>query len=270
MSYDVSLTPENERLRNLRSALREKYCKLQAKKMDVLYQEKNYLTSLYLSRVGQLQYELFVIETDIARLQMEMRLIQRYVNQNSPIDFKQVEKEIDKATEQFHKLLVERENELRNAHEYLSLPHLTKEEAAELKRLYHDIAKRLHPDLNPNLSEDEQDLFQQAQAAYRCSDLNSLRQIHQHVMGEETSVQVTIDLAQEVQQLQQMTDLLSQQIEQLYQTFPFTQREFLADEEKIAQKQAELRAQIKQMDEKRASLQQYINSLRLWKPGLLN
>ena len=44
----------------------------------------------------------------------------------------------------------------------------------ELKKLYHRIVKALHPDLNPNLTQAQLNLFNNAVNAYESGDLNTL------------------------------------------------------------------------------------------------
>lgn len=139
MNNSIKLTPEDERLLDLRKVLRNKLSTLIEEKYSMIEKEKSILTALYISKVGQLRYDLFVVETDIAKLKLEMHLLQGYVNQNKKIDF----------------------------------------EAAELKRLYHIIVKRLHPDLNPDTSDDEKELFAQAQSAYKNGDIDLMRNLHE-------------------------------------------------------------------------------------------
>lgn len=51
------------------------------------------------------------------------------------------------------------------------------EEEKELKQLYRQLVKRLHPDLNLNLTENELRLFYQTIDAYKNGDMNMLKLI---------------------------------------------------------------------------------------------
>ena len=54
---------------------------------------------------------------------------------------------------------------------------MTEEEAAELKRLYTQIVKKLHPDINPNTTPEQHAQFIDAVDAYKNGDLSELRVI---------------------------------------------------------------------------------------------
>ncbi|HYX36731.1 MAG TPA: J domain-containing protein [Oligoflexus sp.] len=59
------------------------------------------------------------------------------------------------------------------------------DESAErsLKALYHQLALKLHPDTNPNQSQDQKQLFQAVQEAYRERDVEALEEIWKKVEG---------------------------------------------------------------------------------------
>jgi hypothetical protein len=52
-----------------------------------------------------------------------------------------------------------------------------------LKGLYHKLALRLHPDTNPSQSDEERELFQRVQEAYRDRDLEGLEEVWKRVEG---------------------------------------------------------------------------------------
>jgi len=52
-----------------------------------------------------------------------------------------------------------------------------------LKGLYHKLALKLHPDTNPLQSDEEKELFQRVQEAYRDKDLEGLEEVWKRVEG---------------------------------------------------------------------------------------
>lgn len=270
MTNNLAITEETERLRHLRNALRNRYAALQLKRDTMLHTERPNLQALYLSRIGYLQYDLFSIETDIARLKMEAKLIQSYINRNAAINFDEVDQELEEATKMFHEQLEEQQARIKAAHEYLAAPRLNEKEHAEFKRLYRDIVKRLHPDLNNHLTAEEKELFVEAQQAHKWGDLEMMRTLHEQLTNMEISTPVSSDLADEVGRLKKLVEEQSEKLRKLREEFPFNQRDLLDDEHKIAERQAELRKQIADKKQEREEYRQYVNALKLWKPGLSN
>ncbi len=270
MNNSIKLTPEDERLLDLRKVLRNKLSTLIEEKYSMIEKEKSILTALYISKVGQLRYDLFVVETDIAKLKLEMHLLQVYVNQNKKIDFEAVNKEIEAATEHYKQELEHKAQQIMAAQHILSLPLLSDFEAAELKRLYHIIVKRLHPDLNPDTSDDEKELFAQAQSAYKNGDIDLMRNLYEKMEKKEPVLPKLETLADEVESLKKKIAKIQNDIEKLNNTFPFNQRDFLDNEALVEKEQQRIREEIETKCKQRDEYQQYVNVLRLWKPGLLN
>ncbi len=121
----------------------------------------------------------------------------------------------------------------------------------ELKRLFRMIVKRLHPDMNPDLTEAEKQLFNDAVQAHANGDLERLREIA--AMLDDTDVSEKYEntpegIAALKELLQELTDQMnsiSSQIEYIKNQFPYNAKEFLADEEAVHKRQEELKAIIK-------------------------
>ena len=81
---------------------------------------------------------------------------------------------------------------------------LSKDETQELKKCYRNIVKELHPDLHPTLTQAQTGLFKNAVEAYKNGDLATIK------------------------------------MDVIKQTFPYTEKETLSSEKKIAQRKKEL------------------------------
>lgn len=267
---DLILSPEQERLKRQIAELKRTIADQIALKDEMTNQTGPKLEALYLSRIGCLQYELFVLQTEISKLKLQISLMQSYMNQNSPIDFEKVEQEVSEAVQAYQKIIEEKAEQIRAAKELLEAPLMSREETAELKKLYHLIVKHLHPDLNPGVSDQEKELFFRAQIAYKMCDLNEMRLVFMAINRQEKMPDSENELAVILKNLQKMTEKLQRDIDVMSKNFPFDQQELLADEILIAHRQEKLRKEIEQKKVELTEYQQYANALKLWKPGLLN
>lgn len=93
-------------------------------------------------------------------------MIQAKINHQEKIDEEEVEKQLDKEYKEYMDKLKIMAEDIRTAKEISNLRDLSIEESKELKRLYIETAKELHPDLNSNITEKEEVLWQRAKDAY--------------------------------------------------------------------------------------------------------
>ncbi len=123
---------------------------------------------------------------------------------------------------------------------------LSPDDTTVLKHLYRDLAKRLHPDANPQQGERERLLWQQVQEAYRDGDLARLRMLAETVTAAQPlparpdALEV---LQAQRQRLQDSILALSAVSVALEQRPPLSLRSDLADPTWLAARIAEFQAQ---------------------------
>jgi hypothetical protein len=123
---------------------------------------------------------------------------------------------------------------------------LSSDDTTALKHLYRDLAKRLHPDANPQQGEREQQLWQQVQEAYRDGDLARLRVLAETVSTAQplpTGPDALEMLQAQRHRLQDSILDLSTASVDLEQRPPLSLRSELADPTWIAARIAEFQAQ---------------------------
>ncbi len=109
------------------------------------------------------------------------------------------------------------------------------------KDLYRKIVKKLHPDMNPNATEHDLELFHRAAKAYEEGDLMTLQAIYDEIYGldkemlsQEESMEALISLRE------QLLERIAKAIEEIgaiKEDFPYTEKEFLDDPEAVKTKQ---------------------------------
>ena len=151
--------------------------------------------------------------------------------------------------------------DLKAANALLNSPILTDEAATELKNIYRVLVKRLHPDWNENLTEQEEELFVRAQAAYKMSDLPELRNILLVLNKEKSADDLKeANINEEIAKLENSRADLQSKIDQLNETFPFTYRERLSDFAWVNSEQEKLKNRIQELTTEKMSWETFLAS----------
>lgn len=229
----IDLSPERKQQYALYDRLKIEFAELFEEKQHLLAYEESYLTALYLELIGQKQYELFTLQTEVGRLRMKQQLIQASLNRDEKPDLNIIEAKIDKKFAAYYEQIKQQMEDLESAKEHLLSPGLSQEDATEFKTLYRLLVKELHPDLHPDLSSQKMDLFHQVQAAYQLCDLHKIREyaLLINTSQEGTGVKLDYSITEMVESLQHQITKLKEQIEGLNKRFPFTYRTLLQDKE---------------------------------------
>ena len=138
----------------------------------------------------------------------------------------------------------------------------------EMKALYRKIVKVLHPDVNPDITDEENDMLIEATVAYREGDLETLRKIAALIdsgaIGEGNAAGEEVDierLREIVEELQRHVTALQMEIYGIKTSFPYNMKEFLADERAVAERQLELRNILKETTEDIVRLENRIDEM---------
>ena len=103
--------------------------------------------------------------------------------------------------------------------------------------------KALHPDLNPNLPEAKQELFNNAVQAYKNGDLETIRTISLIASDEIPAYEkedVRVQLLKDRERILDRSYRVRDAIEVLKEDFPYNMKEILESEEAIEERKKEL------------------------------
>ena len=270
MTQAVTVHPTTARLIRRLEELKRESADLFNRRDEMLTYEYPRLCSVYLTEVGQLEYEEFSLEVEVRILSLRLSLIQAYVNRNAEPDYDVIDEKIRIEKENFQRVLNERMEDIKAAKEYLAAPLLSLEETRELRALYALLVKKLHPDINPGQTEREKELFLKVVAAYKTQDLATLRQIL--LMLDTDSLE---DLSEETLQdqigkLEKTVEGIRERIAELEAQFPFNLRDKIYDKKWVEEQQRLIRDSIAALTERKKSLEQLLMAFAAWNPESFN
>lgn len=267
----IDLTIENKMLQMRYDILKKEFPELFARKNEMLGQEEQILTALYLAVLGQKQHQKFCLTVDIKMIMQRISLFQAYFNRNELPDVADIDQKMEKQFAEYHQKIDAEAKRIALAKAFLKEGFLSEGEVKKLREVYRLIVKKLHPDINPWVTEHEKDLFVKAQAAYDLNDLTTLNAILLTIEMSASSTAVEpIDLKAQVAILEAHVDKLKDLIAELEKQFPFTFREKLADEAWIAAEKQQLETEIVALTKEKKKYSEYILLLEEWKPELLS
>ena len=205
----------------------------------------------YMLKLGSLEYKEYELQCDALRLKRKIELIQAKKNRQEKIILSEIDRILDAEFEEYMRLLEEQIKKMNEALKRSECRFLNDEEEKELKKLYRQIVKALHPDLNPDVSEEKMNLFENAVQAYKNGDLATLRIIAGMVGDElpELHTDSLTQLADAKKHLEESLEAIRKDIERIKSEYPYTLKEIIDDELATEQRKQELEENIKNYKE---------------------
>lgn len=239
------------------------------------------LEARYVQAVGDLQIRIHLQEILIQEFRISIELARATLNREKVISREEIEDQVRRRYQTFHDRVgkerrkaerakreqKERESRQRQ-YERAWRDRYGKEASREdghakgkagrmpdAKELYRKLVKRLHPDMNPDGTEREKELFRRAVKAYQEGDILTLQDIYHEVFGDGTAedegrkTQSYEELTALRDRLKEQIRLLQEEIRMIRESFPYNMKELLDDPEAVAAKREELQRQISRNDE---------------------
>jgi hypothetical protein len=268
-THNLSLHPEILRLCEENSLLREEVVHLLTEAHDLVHTMKPNLLALYQTKIGVWELKQFRLQCQASRLKRKVELIQASLNQGRWPDLAAIEAQLEEEFRAWeHKLRLESE---RIAAAEERLRHLlSPEDDHELKKLYYGLVKRLHPDLNPDLTENQQRLWWRVQEAYELGDLDELRALALLADRSASPVSTASSLERltiEQRTLDQQIQRLLKEIETIESRPPLTMRSELLDDDWVRNRCQTIQSAITELQQRCASLTSHIQTLLKEYPG---
>jgi len=241
-------------------AMENKFLETLMARDHLLFHEAELLKAEYMEKVGMLEFKLFEFQITYQRLKRKLELIRQKINCQEKVNLQAIEYKLDAEYAEYEEKIATR---LAEISELLNITGvLDKDESKEQKSLYKELVKRLHPDLNPGLTEEQYDLFIKVVRAYQNSDTSTLRRIAM-LTDKISNADANKYEAKKLryQSLKKACVEMEKEMADIRKGFPFDKVEFLKSKQAVQQRQSELQASLDEYKEKYAELESKVKDV---------
>lgn len=253
----LQLHPEVAALLDEIALLREELADLLTEEHDLLHLVRPNLLALYQQKIGAWELRRLQAETEALRARRRLELAQAAVNRGKAPDWTAIDGHLELEFLAWQQRIKEAAAKI-SAAEFRLTHLLPPAEERNLKKLYYALVKKLHPDLNPQLTDDQRRLWLRVQEAYEHGDLDELRALAL-LAGKDAPVPATpaaLDtLRHDRDALAKQIAAMLQRIEQIEAQPPFTLHRQLADDDWVAARREEIEAAVAKFEKQRAAFE---------------
>ena len=180
-SDNVIVFPDFEKLKSKVEKMRTELSMLLLERDELQFVICKNIETEYMLKLGSIEYKAYEAQCAALRLKRKIELIQAKKNRQEKVIISAIEETLDNEFAEYQKQLNEQIDKMNDALKRSKAEVLSDEDNKELKKLYRKIVKALHPDINPDVSEAQVQLFDNAVSAYKSGDLGTLRIIGEMV-----------------------------------------------------------------------------------------
>ena len=232
--------------------LKEAYIKLLNDKDVLLNWGKPQLEALYSTKIGVWLVNRLQAQLRVKALQIKIEKLNGALNRQEPVDLIQIELEVASILAEAEARIMLDAAKIESAKQMLS--HLdTPERSGDIRKLYRELAKQLHPDVNNNLTQEQIQLWHQVKEAYENGDLEKLKamrivyekELSQAAAAENemTEEQITLRLAV----LKEGIKVLQDEVTAIKSVFPFTIEANIKDDEWVNAEVTKLKEELERL-----------------------
>jgi hypothetical protein len=230
----------------------------------LIFFETDRLAAEYMEKIGHLEYAVFQLDVKLKKLKRKIENVRMKIEKGEPIDLAAIDRQIEAEFSHAHK----QEKQYRDRMEYIEeekqAHHLSEENAKTLKEMYYALVKKLHPDLNPDLTEAQLALWHRVQKAYEEKDLEEMTKLFElyddmlDILPEQTDRE---EIRKRIERTKQLIHQTLEQITEIRSAFPFTFEQELKDEYWLFEKTAVNRELQRQLTEEYALSQKLLQMM---------
>jgi len=207
--------------------------------------EYHFLLTEYINKIGKLERTEFEYSLKALAIKRKMELARSYLNRQESPDEDKIDEVIQKEYKEYYERLEKMEKDIKAANLFTDAPVLSEEEGKELKSLYKQLVKKLHPDVKKEATEHDLMLWNHAVDSYEKGDLEMLRTIADIACGIEEKLpeepeDAVAKLKEKCEKIRTRITEYMGKLSSLDKVFPFDKRMFLNDAVMVEMRRQEL------------------------------
>ncbi|RDY27528.1 hypothetical protein CHL78_008665 [Romboutsia weinsteinii] len=230
------------------------YIDLIRKREDVIYKKQPYLESKYVLLFSELMQEELVLTINIKKLK---RKIQVYLSDlKTNVDFEN-EKTINREISILKEQVIYLDELVRISEINMNIESLNIEEKENLKILFKNLIRILHPDLVTKSSENKRKLWEKARDAYNTNNIQIIR-----ILSDTLAMKENKGIREYNQEdLEQKITEISNEIKEAKLGFPFNIEKDMEDMNWIEESREEIRERIDKLKDDEKKLINFMSGL---------
>ena len=213
----------------------------------------------YIREFGDLILEVFQMKLECIRKKKTIEYCQVFANRGESVDQNALQDYLAKELADYKAKL---EDMIRDNEAAKDVERITEADMLKIKRIYHRLVKKIHPDINPITEENEElaDLWQRLMVAYNCNDLKEMEETEVLVNALLEKLNLgTMDIT--IPDIDEKIMELEAEIEGIMSVDPYQYKYLLNDPDAVSQKKQELRKELKEYENYGKQLDEVLNSL---------
>jgi len=209
-----------------------KFYEKKLQERDSLRKEALFIRHEYNRIFGDIIVQIFEIKVDCISKKKLISYFQLAINRGDDIDIKKIKAQLEAEMKDYYKKLedmVEANKIIKNSRI------LTEYDVLQIKKIYRKIAKKIHPDMNPQIEFNEvlSDLWQRVVEAYSCNELKELEELEILVDKALEDFNICFDKKTLVD-IAKRIDEVNKEIETIKSTDPYMLKNIIESEEMVA------------------------------------